>query len=189
MKVHPSALKHGISAEDALQASEWSLWVEPLSDDEDPRRELRLDSTTTLACSKLWSSCPKPATRPSSTPCLPGASTSTCCPSSSGCTCPLGAHHHPGVSRGLNPAVSSEATGQRLEPDRAELVRRVVDDDRWCRRLRLCGRSPRHICVSRRSLPVGPGASPHRRIALKQSRNAPHQGEGRILSRLSESNR
>ncbi|MEI2733007.1 MAG: toxin [Dermatophilaceae bacterium] len=42
MKVHPSALKHGISAEDALQASEWSLWVEPLSDDEDPRRELRL---------------------------------------------------------------------------------------------------------------------------------------------------
>ena len=29
-----------------------------------------------------------------------------------------------------------EVTGQRLEPDRAVLACRIVDDDRWCRR---CG--------------------------------------------------
>lgn len=46
MKVHPSALKHGVSAEDALQAADWSLWVEPLEDDEWPRRELRLGFDT-----------------------------------------------------------------------------------------------------------------------------------------------
>ncbi len=43
MKVHPSARKHGVSDEDAVQAAYWSQWVEPL-DDEDgwPRRQLRL---------------------------------------------------------------------------------------------------------------------------------------------------
>lgn len=45
MKVHPSALKHGVSAEDAVQAAEWPLWVEPL--DDDPVRELRLGFDTT----------------------------------------------------------------------------------------------------------------------------------------------
>ena len=42
MKVHPSALKHGISAEDAVQAAEWPLWIEPLGVDGPPDRELRL---------------------------------------------------------------------------------------------------------------------------------------------------
>lgn len=29
MKIHPSALKHDVAAEDAAQAAEWPLWVEP----------------------------------------------------------------------------------------------------------------------------------------------------------------
>lgn len=47
MKVHPAALKHGISAEDAVQAAEWPVWIEPLGDDEPPVRELRLGFDTT----------------------------------------------------------------------------------------------------------------------------------------------
>lgn len=46
MKVHPSALRHGVSAEDAIQAAEWSLWIEPLDDDGPPERELRLGFDT-----------------------------------------------------------------------------------------------------------------------------------------------
>lgn len=46
MKVHPSALKHGVSAEDAIQAAEWSLWIEPLGVDGPPTRELRLGFDT-----------------------------------------------------------------------------------------------------------------------------------------------
>ena len=42
MKVHASALKHGISAEDAVQAAEWAFWIEPLDDDGPPQRGLRL---------------------------------------------------------------------------------------------------------------------------------------------------
>ncbi|NMM30986.1 MAG: toxin [Cellulomonas sp.] len=42
MKVHRSALKHGVSPEDAIRAAEWSLWIEPLDDDLVPRRALRL---------------------------------------------------------------------------------------------------------------------------------------------------
>ena len=42
MKVHPSALKHGVAAEDAAQAAEWPLWIEPLDSDGPPDRELRL---------------------------------------------------------------------------------------------------------------------------------------------------
>lgn len=45
MKVHASALKHGVAAEDAEQAAEWALWVEPL-DDDSPLRELRLGFDT-----------------------------------------------------------------------------------------------------------------------------------------------
>lgn len=45
MKVHASALKHGISIEDSIQASEWALWIEPL-DDGPPLRELRLGFDT-----------------------------------------------------------------------------------------------------------------------------------------------
>lgn len=46
MKVHPAALKHGISAGDAVQAAEWPLWIEPLDDDSPPNRELRLGFDT-----------------------------------------------------------------------------------------------------------------------------------------------
>lgn len=45
MKVHPGALKHGVTAEDAVQAAEWPLWIEPL-DDGPPERELRLGFDT-----------------------------------------------------------------------------------------------------------------------------------------------
>lgn len=46
MKVHPSALKHGIEADDATQAAEWCLWIEPLDEDDWPNRELRLGFDT-----------------------------------------------------------------------------------------------------------------------------------------------
>lgn len=46
MKVHSSALKHGVSPEDAIQASEWSVWIEPLDEDGPPYRELRLGFDT-----------------------------------------------------------------------------------------------------------------------------------------------
>ncbi len=47
MKVHPAALKHGIAAEDTVQAAEWPPWIEPLDDDDLSRRELRLGFDTT----------------------------------------------------------------------------------------------------------------------------------------------
>lgn len=46
MKVHLSALKHGVSSEDAVQAADWSHWVETLEEDEWPHRELRLGFDT-----------------------------------------------------------------------------------------------------------------------------------------------
>jgi hypothetical protein len=46
VKVHRSALKHGVSPDDALQEAEWSLWIEPLNDDGPPYRELRLGFDT-----------------------------------------------------------------------------------------------------------------------------------------------
>lgn len=46
MRVHPSALKHGVSAEDATQAAHWSQWIEPLEEDDWPHRELRLGFDT-----------------------------------------------------------------------------------------------------------------------------------------------
>ena len=42
MKVHDSALKHGVLPEDTVQAADWPLWVEPLDETEWPHRELRL---------------------------------------------------------------------------------------------------------------------------------------------------
>lgn len=46
MRVHPSARKHGVAQEDAIQAAEWPLWIEPLDDDGPPYRELRLGFDT-----------------------------------------------------------------------------------------------------------------------------------------------
>jgi hypothetical protein len=45
VKVHASALRHGVSPADAVQAAEWSLWNEPL-DEGPPMRELRLGFDT-----------------------------------------------------------------------------------------------------------------------------------------------
>lgn len=44
--VHPTALKHGLSAQRAVQAAHWSQWVEPLEQDGWPHRELRLGFDT-----------------------------------------------------------------------------------------------------------------------------------------------
>lgn len=49
MKVHANALKHGVSADDAVQAASWALWVEPLAADEWPHRESRLGFNTGAA--------------------------------------------------------------------------------------------------------------------------------------------
>jgi len=46
VKVYRSALKHGVSSEDAVQAADWSQWIEPLEDDDWPHRELRLGFDT-----------------------------------------------------------------------------------------------------------------------------------------------
>lgn len=46
MKVHRSALKHGVSPEDAIHAAQLSLWIEPLDEDCPPYRELRLGFDT-----------------------------------------------------------------------------------------------------------------------------------------------
>ena len=45
MKVHASALKHGIAPADAIQAASWPLWIEDL-DSEDRSRQLRLGFDT-----------------------------------------------------------------------------------------------------------------------------------------------
>lgn len=45
MKVHDSALKHGVDPEDAVYAAMWALWIEEL-DDENPARQLRLGFDT-----------------------------------------------------------------------------------------------------------------------------------------------
>jgi hypothetical protein len=46
VRVHRSALKHGVSPEDAIHAAQWSLWIEPLDEDGPPYRELRLGFDT-----------------------------------------------------------------------------------------------------------------------------------------------
>lgn len=45
MRVHPSALKHGIDSEDAIQAATWATWIEDL-DDDSAARQLRLGFDT-----------------------------------------------------------------------------------------------------------------------------------------------
>lgn len=46
MKVHASALKHGVDPEDAVQAADWPQWIEPLGEDDWPHREFRLGFDT-----------------------------------------------------------------------------------------------------------------------------------------------
>lgn len=46
MRVHASALKHGVSSEDAIQAADWPQWIEPLTEDDWPHRQLRLGFDT-----------------------------------------------------------------------------------------------------------------------------------------------
>lgn len=45
MRVHSSALKHGIDPEDATQTATWPVWIEDL-DDDSPARQLRLGFDT-----------------------------------------------------------------------------------------------------------------------------------------------
>ncbi len=45
MRAHPSALKHGIDPEDAIQAATWATWIEDL-DDGSPARQLGLGFDT-----------------------------------------------------------------------------------------------------------------------------------------------
>lgn len=45
MRLHPSARKHGIAPEDAIQAATWAAWIEDL-DDDSPARQLRLGFDT-----------------------------------------------------------------------------------------------------------------------------------------------
>jgi len=45
VKIHESALKHGISPEDAVQAASWPVWIEDLNDNS-PARQLRLGFET-----------------------------------------------------------------------------------------------------------------------------------------------
>jgi hypothetical protein len=45
VKVHASALKHGIRPKDPSQAASWALWIEDL-DDDSPARQLRLGFDT-----------------------------------------------------------------------------------------------------------------------------------------------
>lgn len=45
MRVHSSALKHGIDHDDAIQAATWATWIEDL-DDDNPARQLRLGFDT-----------------------------------------------------------------------------------------------------------------------------------------------
>ena len=45
MKINDSALKPGVSAEDAEHAATWALWIEDL-DEESPARQLRLGFDT-----------------------------------------------------------------------------------------------------------------------------------------------
>jgi hypothetical protein len=48
MKVHNSALKHGVLPQDAAQAADWPLWVEPIDEGDWPHRELRFDTHARL---------------------------------------------------------------------------------------------------------------------------------------------
>ncbi|WP_043473705.1 hypothetical protein [Paeniglutamicibacter gangotriensis] len=45
MKVHESALRHGINARDVVQAATWAVWIEDL-DDDTPARQLRIGFDT-----------------------------------------------------------------------------------------------------------------------------------------------
>ena len=45
MNVHGSALKHGVRAEDAIQAATWAVWIED-PDQDSPARQLRLGFDT-----------------------------------------------------------------------------------------------------------------------------------------------
>lgn len=45
MKVHESALKHGVLPEDAILAATWATWIDEV-DDDSPARQLRLGFDT-----------------------------------------------------------------------------------------------------------------------------------------------
>lgn len=67
MKVHDSARKHGIAAEDALHAAEHAAFVANLEDDS-PRGNCALASTPLTASLKSWCCASTAETNSSSTP-------------------------------------------------------------------------------------------------------------------------
>ena len=50
MRIHPSALKHGLDPDDVVHAAFWAQWIEPLEDDDWPHRELRLGFDVSVMC-------------------------------------------------------------------------------------------------------------------------------------------
>jgi hypothetical protein len=83
VRVHPSALRHGVASEDAVQAAEWAVWIEPLTDDESPGRELRLRFDTHARLLETIIVVFDSGDEMVITPCPPERSTSTYCPSAS----------------------------------------------------------------------------------------------------------
>ena len=53
MRVHPSALKHGIEADDAIRAADRPLWIVDL-DEDSPARQLRLGFDTRGRLLRPW---------------------------------------------------------------------------------------------------------------------------------------
>jgi len=82
VKVHHSALKHGVAPEDAAQAADWPLWVQPLEGDDWPHRELRLgfDSQARLLETVVLSFEGGEELVIHATPCQPVSSTGIFCP-------------------------------------------------------------------------------------------------------------
>ncbi len=81
MKVHDSALRHGVLPEDAVQAVNWPLWVEPIGDEDWPHSELRLGFDTQarlLETVVIFESGDEMVIH--ATPCRPASSTGICCP-------------------------------------------------------------------------------------------------------------
>ncbi|WP_375479545.1 toxin [uncultured Jatrophihabitans sp.] len=84
MKVHGSALKHGVSSEDAIQAADWPQWIEPPQDDEWPHRELRLGFDTQARLLETVVLIFDNGEELESTPCRRASSFGSCCPETDG---------------------------------------------------------------------------------------------------------
>ena len=84
MKVHDSALRHGVLLEDAVQAADWPLWVEPIDDEDWPRRELGLGFDTRARLLEIVVLIFESGDEMASTPRRPASSTGISCPDPDG---------------------------------------------------------------------------------------------------------